>query len=131
MLQAAPSPGCSPEVPLPLRLLLQQQLPLHLLRLRDQTVPAVQPDPVRHHQLRGLQRGAERMQAEEPYDSLDFRFSPDFKPTIDFCLQLPLKHHINSAGRLTEPSWFAHVIAASIKRLRSYFLCTFVNKFVL
>merc|ERR1712172_63882 len=30
------------------------------LRLGDQTVPAVQPDPVRHHQLRGLQRGPER-----------------------------------------------------------------------
>merc|ERR1712172_10029 len=59
------------------------------LRLGDQTVPAVQPDPVRHHQLRGLQRGAERMQAEEPYDSLDSRSDQDFGPNIDFCLQLP------------------------------------------
>merc|ERR1711971_871733 len=54
------------------------------LRLGDQTVPAVQPDPVRHHQLRGLQRGAERMQAEEPYDSLDSRSDQDFGTTHRF-----------------------------------------------
>merc|ERR1719284_1919445 len=43
------------------------------VRLGDQTVLAVQPGSVRHHPLRRVQRGAQRMQAEEPDDSLDFQ----------------------------------------------------------
>ena len=43
------------------------------LRLGNQAVPAVQPDPVRHHQLRGFQWGAKGVQAKKSYDSLDFR----------------------------------------------------------
>merc|ERR1712211_112664 len=43
------------------------------VRLGDQAVPAVQPGPVRHHPLRRVQRGAQRVQAEEPDDSLDFQ----------------------------------------------------------
>merc|ERR1712107_144146 len=43
------------------------------VRLGDQAVFAVQPGPVRHHPLRRVQRGAQRMQAEEPDDSLYFK----------------------------------------------------------
>merc|ERR1712107_70824 len=50
------------------------------LRLGDQTVLAVQPGSVRHHPLRRIQRGAQRMQAEEPDDSLDFRDIRIFSP---------------------------------------------------
>merc|ERR1712012_144942 len=50
------------------------------LRLGDQAVPAVQPGPVRHHPLRRVQRGAQRVQAEEPDDSLDFQDLRIFSP---------------------------------------------------
>merc|ERR1711872_721159 len=50
------------------------------VRLGDQAVLAVQPGPVRHHPLRRVQRGAQRMQAEEPDDSLDFQDIRIFPP---------------------------------------------------
>merc|ERR1711962_1305453 len=50
------------------------------VRLGDQAVPAVQPGSVRHHPLRRVQRGAQRMQAEEPDDSLDFQDLRIFSP---------------------------------------------------
>merc|ERR1712012_961257 len=77
------------------------------LRLGDQAVPAVQPGPVRHHPLRRVQRGAQRVQAEEPDDSLDFQ---------DIRIFPPSKSDINSAGQLTESPWCALVIDASFQR---------------
>merc|ERR1711962_213109 len=50
------------------------------VRLGDQAVLAVQPGPVRHHPLRRVQRGAQRVQAEEPDDSLDFQDLRKFPP---------------------------------------------------
>merc|ERR1712012_560422 len=52
------------------------------VRLGDQAVPAVQPGPVRHHPLRRVQRGAQRVQAEEPDDSLDFQNLRIFPPPL-------------------------------------------------
>merc|ERR1711963_504558 len=77
------------------------------VRLGDQAVLAVQPGPIRHHPLRRVQRGAQRVQAEEPDDSLDFQ---------DIRIFSLSKSDINSAGQLTESPWCALVIDASFQR---------------
>merc|ERR1712223_1938118 len=93
------------------------------VRLGDQAVPTVQPGSVRHHPLRRVQRGAQRMQAEEPDDSLDFQDLRIFSPLS--------KSDINSAGQLTESPWCALVIDASFQRPCANALCILRNKFIL
>merc|ERR1711962_777876 len=93
------------------------------VRPGDQAVPTVQPGSVRHHPLRRVQRGAQRMQAEEPDDSLDFQDLRIFSPLS--------KSDINSAGQLTESPWCALVIDASFQRPCASALCILRNKFIL
>merc|ERR1711872_935514 len=70
------------------------------LRLGDQAVPAVQPGPVRHHPLRRVQRGAQRMQAEEPDDSLDFQDIRIFPPLCKSDINSRLSRYQNISHSL-------------------------------